>query len=179
MSDATPTTGSPAPDLARSWQIRAACQDDVQAIVAAVAALLDELAGTPGSSTSTAPTEHDLPAMEDAVCTLIENPWAGALFVADAEGSIVGVLASSWQLAIHVPGTYALIQDLWVSSSWRGRGIGAGLVAAIVELADRWEVGRVEVGLPREQFAQFAATEAFYLTNGFTPNGPRMKRLLS
>jgi hypothetical protein len=35
------------------------------------------------------------------------------------------------------------------------------------------------VGLPLESFSHFEATEAFYLTNGFTPNGPRMRRLLS
>ena len=39
-------------------------------------------------------------------------------------------------------------------------------------------VPRLEVGLPQESFAQLAATERFYRDNGFTPLGPRMRRLL-
>jgi GNAT superfamily N-acetyltransferase len=179
VSDATQTGGSHAPVPTPSRRIRAACHDDVDAIAAAVAALLDELAGRPGISTSPADaTPRDLPAMRDTARTLIGSPAAGAIFVAEAAGALVGALASSWQLAIHVPGAYALIQDLWVAPGWRGQGIGAGLIEAIVELAGARGVGRVEVGLPREEFAGFAATEAFYRANGFDPNGPRMRRLL-
>jgi GNAT superfamily N-acetyltransferase len=104
------------------------------------------------------------------------SPAVGESPVGDG---LVGVLAASWQIAIHVPGRYALIQDLWVSPDWRGKGIGAGLLTALFELARSRGVQRVEVGLPRERFAQFQATESFYLSNGFTPNGPRMRRILS
>ena len=38
---------------------------------------------------------------------------------------------------------------------------------------------RLEVGLPQESFTHLAATERFYRENGFTPLGPRMRRLLS
>ena len=91
-------------------------------------------------------------------------------------GAIVGVLGASWQSAIHIPGRYALIQDLWVHPSWRGAGVGGGLLAALFELARRAGIACVEVGLPRERFAGLAATEAFYLANGFTPLGARMRR---
>ena len=101
------------------------------------------------------------------------------MLVAEADADLVGVLAASWQMAIHVPGSYALIQDLWVAAGWRGRSVGRGLLEALFELRARKRFERVEVGLPRESFARFAATEAFYLGNGFTPNGPRMRRLLS
>ena len=37
--------------------------------------------------------------------------------VAEAGGAIVGVLSASWQRALHVPGRYATIQDLWVDSA--------------------------------------------------------------
>jgi hypothetical protein len=39
-------------------------------------------------------------------------------------------------------------------------------------------VDRVEVGLPSEHFEALAATEAFYLENGFAPLGPRMRQVL-
>jgi GNAT superfamily N-acetyltransferase len=93
-----------------------------------------------------------------------------------ALGSLVGVLSMSWQCAIHTPGRYALIQDLWVRPGWRGSGVGAGLLAALFALARERGVPRVEVGLPRESFAAVAATEAFYVANGFTGLGPRMRR---
>ena len=162
------TADAHASDSAHEWHVRAAHHDDVQAIAAAVSELLVELDGTPG----------DAPAMEAAVRTLIEDPQAGALLVADADGALVGVLGASWQVAIHVPGRYALIQDLWVRPSWRGQAIGATLIDAIVDVARDKRLARVEVGLPRESLAGFDATEAFYESNGFQPNGPRMRRML-
>jgi GNAT superfamily N-acetyltransferase len=180
MSDAISTAGSPAPTSTSSWHVRAACHGDVRGIAAAVAALLDELTGTPDGSASSAPaTQRDLPAMEDSARALIDDPRAGALLVSEAAGAIVGVLAASRQSAIHVPGPYLLIQDLWVHPSWRERTVGNRLLAALFELARDSDIDRVEVGLPRTSFQRFGATEAFYLANGFTANGPRMRRILS
>jgi len=165
MSATTPAV------VGQQWQVRAAGHEDAQAVAVAVRELLLELGGTPPA----------LPAMRVAVATLIDSPWAGAVLVAQApaQQGLVGVLGASWQMAIHVPGSYALIQDLWVDPAWRGRAVGAGLLAALFELARGKYFERVEVGLPRESFARFAATEAFYLGNGFEPNGPRMRRRLS
>lgn len=150
-------------------EVRHARHDDVPAVAAAVRELLLELDGVPG----------ELAAMEAAARALIGDPAAGAVLVADADGELVGVLGASWQTAIHVPGAYALIQDLWVRPDWRAHAIGRGLLEDLFALACARGFARVEVGLPREQFARFAATEAFYLGNGFTANGPRMRRLLS
>jgi GNAT superfamily N-acetyltransferase len=160
-----PASDPPAP----AWHVRAARPDDATAVAAAVRELLVELDGTPSA----------LPAMEDAARVLIDSPSAGVVLVAQANGALVGVLGASWQMAIHVPGSYALIQDLWVHPAWRGQTVGRGLIAALCELARDRHMRRLEVGLPRESFERFAATEAFYLGNGFTPNGPRMRRLLS
>lgn len=148
-----------------AWKVRAAAREDVAGVVAAVRELLVELGGSPGSES----------AMELAAHDLLDSPWAGAVLVADAEGELVGVLAASWQTAIHAPGTYALIQDLWVREDWRGRSVGAALLEALFELARAKRFARVEVGLPKESFARFAATEGFYLSNGFIANGPRMR----
>jgi GNAT superfamily N-acetyltransferase len=171
MSELSPTS-SRAPALAtagQQWRVRPAGHGDVEVVAVAVRELLAELDGTPAP----------LPAMQAAVRTLIDSPWLGAVLVAEADGGLVGTLAASWQIAIHVPGSYALIQDLWVDPAWRGRDIGGGLLAALFELARSKGFERVEVGLPRESFARFATTEAFYLGNGFAPNGPRMRRLLT
>lgn len=151
-----------------SWEIRVAGSDDVPAAAAAVGELLVELGGE-------SPNAAEL---EEATRALVEDPGRGALLLALAEGRIVGLLAASWQLAIHVPGRYGTIQDLWVDPKWRSRAIGHDLVEALAELAGKEGVGRLEVGLPKESFAAIHATESFYLGNGFVPLGPRMRRLL-
>ncbi len=157
-------------ELAQTCVVRRAERTDVDAVAAAVRELLAELDGTPSAPA----------AMRAAARTLIDSPWAGAVLVAEGEGrEMVGVLGASWQMAIHVPGSYALIQDLWVRPDWRDRAVGSSLLDALCELARSRRFVRVEVGLPRESFARFAATEAFYVGNGFTANGPRMRRLLS
>jgi GNAT superfamily N-acetyltransferase len=163
--------------MSGGWRVRAATHDDVPRVATAVRELLLELGGTPPAAS----------AMEAAGRALLDDREAGALLVAEADGEgvfgeadreIVGVLGASWQTAIHVPGRYALIQDLWVHPSWRGRAIGSGLLAALFELASRRQITRAEVGLPPERYGRLGSTEAFYLDNGFAPLGARMRRAL-
>lgn len=173
-SEATP----PLEPTRANWHVRAATGQDVPAVAFAVGELLRELGGTlPPAS-----------AMEAVARELVDDRHAGALLVAEASGAgdgtgtvgpagaIVGVLAASWQSAMHVPGRYALIQDLWVHRSWRSGGVGAGLLAALCELTREHGLARVEVGLPGEGFSDLAATEAFYCAHGFTSLGLRMRR---
>lgn len=171
MSDRSPTVpeapsrSEPAADA----RVRAATGEDAPAVAAAVEALLIELGGERPSAA----------ALQGAARALAEDPGAGALLVAECEGAIVGVLAASWQYAIHVPGRYGTIQDLWVHPEWRSRALGRELILALVRQATEIGVPRLEVGLPQESFPQLAATERFYRVNDFTPLGPRMRRLLS
>jgi para-aminobenzoate synthetase len=149
--------------------VRAATVDDAPAVASAVEALLIELGGERPSVT----------ALEEGARRLAEDPSAGALLVAEDEGRVVGVLAASWQYAIHVPGRYGTIQDLWVDPEWRSRALGRELLLALVREAADAGVPRLEVGLPQASFAGLGATERFYRENDFTPLGPRMRRLLS
>jgi GNAT superfamily N-acetyltransferase len=147
--------------------IRPASDGDAAAIAAAVEQLLVELGGR-------RPSRADL---EAEIRAVLEDQGIGALIVAEAAGEIVGVLSASWQRALHVPGRYATIQDLWVDPDWRSRKVGAGLVEKLVALCGKQGVARIEVGLPRESFDAIRATEAFYAGNGFEHLGPRMRRL--
>ncbi len=148
--------------------VREAEAADVEEVATAVESLLAELGGR-------SPTRSELEAETRA---LLEDPEGGSVLIAEADGRIVGLLSASWQRAIHVPGVYATIQDLWVDEGWRSRGVGAELVEAIASQARTRGVSRLEVGLPRETFAAIASTESFYRRNGFEPLGPRMRRLL-
>jgi branched-chain amino acid aminotransferase len=157
------------PDAVANARIRTATEDDAAAVATAVEALLIELGGERPS----------VAALQEGARILAADPDAGILLVAESEGSIVGILAASWQYAIHVPGHYGTIQDLWVDPEWRSQALGRELILALVRQATEKGVPRLEVGLPQESFAQLAATERFYRENGFTPLGPRMRRLLS
>jgi GNAT superfamily N-acetyltransferase len=154
--------------VATETRIREAGENDVAAVVDAVESLLVELGGRK-------PTREQ---MEAEVKALLDDPRGGSVLVAEADGRIVGVLTASWQRAIHVPGTYGTIQDLWVEGEWRSHGVGAELVEAIASQARTRNVSRLEVGLPRETFAAIASTESFYRRSGFDHLGPRMRRLL-
>ncbi len=149
--------------------VRTATHDDLPAVAVAMTDLLIELGSTPPPAS----------AMLEAAHTLLDDPRVGALLVAQADETIVGVLGASYQTALHVPGRYVLIQDLWVSPAWRGQTVGRELLAALFVLARERGMTRAEVGLPRERFQDIRATEAFYLHNGFAPLGARMRRIFS
>lgn len=154
--------------VATQATVREAGAGDVEEVATAVASLLTELGGRMPSRAE----------MEAEVQALLDDPQGGSVLIAEADGRTVGVLTASWQRAIHVPGVYATIQDLWVDEAWRSRGVGAELVEAIASQARTRGVSRLEVGLPRETFAAIASTESFYERNGFEHLGPRMRRLL-
>lgn len=162
------TTRAEGGRVAGEWHVRAARAEDVPAAAEAVGELLDELGGKRPSAAE----------LEAEARALVDDPGLGALLVAEAGGELVGVLAASYLRAMHVPGSYAVIQDLWVHPSWRSRTIGADLLAAIAAVARERGMARIEVGLPQETFAAIRATEAFYLGNGFASLGIRMRRRL-
>jgi GNAT superfamily N-acetyltransferase len=152
------------------FAVREATVEDAAAVAAVIGQLLVELSGG-------GPAESEL---EAATIELVGDRGLGALLVAEAggENGIVGVLAASWQHAIHVPGRYGTIQDLWVHPEWRSHAVGHELVEAYCEIARREGAKRIEVGLPREDFERIEATTAFYRANGFEHLGPRMRRKL-
>ena len=155
--------------MSGGWEVRSALAEDVPAAASAVELLLVELGGRPPAR----------PVLEAEVRALVEDPEAGEVLVAESAGSLVGMLGSSWQRAIHVPGRYAVVQDLWVDPGWRSDGVGAALIEELAARARAAGAARLEVGLPSEHFAAIAKTTAFYRANGFEHLGPRMRRLLA
>ena len=131
--------------------------------------LLLELGGTPPPR----------PAIEAAARALIDDRDGGALLVAEAErASIVGVLGAS--CAARDARAGALRADpgsLGRTILARGRAIGGALIAALFELARAAGIARIEVGLPRESFADIRATEAFYLPTASSRSGRACARI--
>jgi GNAT superfamily N-acetyltransferase len=149
--------------------VHEAALSDTAAVAEAIHEMLLELGG------SSPPVAE----LREATRVFLEDEHAGVLLLAETpDGRLIGVLGASWQVAVRVPGPYALIQELWVSPQWRGRTVGADLLEDVCALVRERGMRRVEVGLPSERFAGLAATEAFYLGNDFAPIGTRMRRLL-
>jgi GNAT superfamily N-acetyltransferase len=169
MSDPPAAPAEDGTDAAPQWSVRNAAAKDLPEVARVLAELLIELGGS-------APARHEL---EAAAALVLAEPEQGCLLVADAaDESLVGVLAASFQHAIHIPGRYCILQDLWTDPSRRSEGIGAGLLAMLLQRMREQEIRRVEVGLPPSSFSASEATEAFYRENGFVPLGPRMRQLL-
>ncbi len=151
-----------------TWEIREATHEDVPAVVTGVRELLVELGGKPLATPALAETTH----------TLIDDGSAGVVLIAKHEDEVVGIIGVSWQVAMRIPGRYGVIQELWVKPEFRYMTIGADLVVALAELAREQGVERIEVGLPSERYPALNATEAFYINNGFTQIGMRMRRIV-
>src|SRR5262245_6240288 len=158
--------------MTASFQIRRATRADVPSVVEGVRTLLAELRGL---------NDVDLPPSAAAACeAAVDGRAPGAVFVACAgDGAIVGLLTLTEQLAIHLGGTYGLIQDLWVSPPYRSHGIGAALVDAAADYCVARQLRAVEVCLPSYRFATFRRTLQFYEQRGFVEIGPRMRRRVS
>jgi branched-chain amino acid aminotransferase len=155
-------------EVAAPPRVRAATSDDVAGIADGIERLLVELGGE----------RPDRRELEEAARALVDDPSLGALLVAESdEGGIVGVCATSWQHAVHVPGRYGTLQDLWVDPEWRSQAVGRALLEALFARAREEGLPRIEVGLPQDSFAAIEATRSFYLANGFRPLGPRMRWL--
>jgi len=151
------------------WEVRPARPEDVGAVAAAVASLLEELGAEPPARG----------AIESEALAHIDDPSLGIVLVAEADADLVGVLTASWARAIQAAGRLLTIEVLWTRREWRDRGVGAALVDALAAAAAAEGAGKVEVGLPRESFPALRATERFYLVNGFERLGPRMRRAVS
>ncbi len=149
-----------------TWEIREATHEDVPEVGTCVRELLVELGGKPLATPVLAETAH----------ALIDDCAGGTVLVAENNGEIVGIVGASWQIAMRIPGRYGVIQELWVKPAYRYLTIGAELVEALVELARKRGVDRIEVGLPGASYQHVSATEAFYVNNDFAEIGIRMRR---
>lgn len=96
---------------------------------------------------------------------------SGNLFVADAEGVVVGFILLSWHLRDDAPNAAnGTVVDIWVHPDWRKKGVGQNLVSLAKEMADHadWDnlTAQVWTGAPSEGL--FEAAE-------FTPQHVRWR----
>lgn len=142
-------------------------------MVKGIGSLLAELKGV---------AEFQLPAASTEVCQrLIEGKYPGAIFVANPQEdnhSIIGLITLTVQEAIHVTGSYVLIQEVWVHPDHRSQNIGENLIQAVETYCRQQGLSRIEVCLPTHNFHTFSSTHHFYQKSGFLDFGPRMRKML-
>ena len=78
--------------------------------------------------------------------------------------------------AIYAGGRFGEIPELYVAPDYRSKGVAAALVNAAVDFAKTQGWHRLEVGAPDQP--RWQRTMNFYLKQGFTEVGPRLRYLL-
>ena len=141
---------------------------DLETVLTGVRDLLRELSGDPARTLGTGARE--------AIRAIIGDRAVGTILVASTDaGETVGVLSASCQVAIRTAGWYLLIQELYVRPGFREIGIGQQLIRHLVSDAEERGLPLIEVGLPGSGFESHSRTRSFYLRQGFTDVGPRMR----
>lgn len=128
-----------------------------------VDALLAELSGAPPRHEARLRTATELLAGDDRVFG----------FLAFEGDTPVGVIMLAESAAIYAGGTFGVITELYVVPEQRSAGVARRLVAAALEFGRGRSWGRLEVGAPRQP--AWARSFQFYLREGFTEVGPRLK----
>jgi ribosomal protein S18 acetylase RimI-like enzyme len=108
------------------------------------------------------------PAQNAAVHALCSDPALGrAWLLADGRGRDAGYALAYWRHSIDHGGRVAVLDDLWIDAGLRGRGLGRGLMDAV--LADMSACGARAVVL--EADPADASAMSFYARLGFATQG--------
>ena len=116
-----------------------------------VAALLRELGYPDGGDSTTFSWVLSHPEMEVLVAT-------------DAMDRPIGVLTMSHRPQLRLGGRIATIDELVVTESWRGKGVGRELITKVLSRAKVLAVKRIELTTHR---GRDSYRRAFYEKNGF------------
>ncbi|MHC4476198.1 MAG: GNAT family N-acetyltransferase [Planctomycetota bacterium] len=145
--------------------IRRATESDAKVTVNLVKALLDELNGTP--------IEWDTDKAVDLCKEMIGLEDYIVFHSVNDEGEIVGVITIAESESLYAGGKIGIIQELYVVPSMRSQQLGRSLIQKAVEYAHNRKWHRLEVGAPA--YPQWSRTKSFYVREGFTEIGPRLK----
>ncbi len=106
---------------------------------AAVCRLVQELAADGGESS---------PVTTRTVASFLKNPSC-TIFVAVVAGEVLGMASISFRPSLFHAAKSCVIEELVVTASWRGRGIGGKLVARAVQEARK--TGCAEISVSTEK----------------------------
>ena len=100
---------------------------------------------------------------------LIANPDCGGLWLIDSEGVEVGYFALTVCVSIEFHGRFAMLDELYIDESARGRAIGPEAIA----FATSWAQARGFKALRLEVADENAHAQHVYEKNGFNLHNDR------
>jgi len=80
-------------------------------------------------------------------------------------------LGESFSIFAH--GKYGIINELWVNSKFRSKGIGRVVIQEIIKIGAERNWKRIDVSAPTDE--KWERTFNFYKKNGFTFTGKKLK----
>jgi len=90
---------------------------------------------------------------------------AAVLLVAEAAGQVVGMCSGQLTISTAEGGFSLLVEDVVVAQTWRGKGVGRELVAALEQWAGERKIGRLQLLADRNN----GAALEFYRKLGWQP----------
>jgi ribosomal protein S18 acetylase RimI-like enzyme len=99
-----------------------------------------------------------------ALETLVRSEQFGLVLVADELSRVVGFLVLVWGFSLESGGKDAFVDELYVASGWRGRGIGTALLGAAEAACAANGADTVHLVVERSN----AGAERLYRRLGFT-----------
>ena len=122
--------------------------------------------------------EPDGPARSKRYISAVISDQNTALFVAESDGHIIGLVQAYIQKApdipLFVPRRYATIDNIAVLEEFRRSGVGQ----ALVEKVERWAAGKKVSQIELNVWEFNAEAIAFYDKLGYTTSRRTMSRLL-
>jgi len=104
----------------------------------------------------------------------VENHPAMTLIVAEVEGEVVGLASISRRPQLRLTADLITVDELVVSDSARGLGVGRALLEHVKAMAGRSGARRLELETNR---ARESYRRAFYIKNGFTEADSAVMRI--
>ncbi len=122
----------------------------------------------------------DPAAIRPALAVLFADPGLGRVWLALEEDSVAGYAMSTWGFSTEQGGRFLLLDELFVLPEFRGRGVGAEMLAFVEREAVRDGAGavRIEVsvenGPARELYrkAGYADPRRLFLAKRLASGGP-------
>lgn len=102
--------------------------------------------------------------VKDALLPLLESESVGVIWLAEIDGSPVGYAALTYGYSIEFGGREATVDELFVSSTYRGAGVGTALLNALLAYARAEGV----VGVSAEVERTNLRAQKFYQRHGFS-----------
>jgi len=109
---------------------------------------------------------------EQLISKLIKNGRTLILKAIFESQEIIGMLSLSESQAIYAGGHYGVIDEMYITPSYRSMNVGKKLIEKAKEIAIEKKWKRIDVTAPTSRNER---TSKFYNNNGFIFTGPKMK----